>query len=96
MYAWEIPFQKVIGDKRRDELKEVKSATIIRTVFLGFMIFTERATIFVTILTYILLGNVLSANVVSIIIYFIIISPTMKLIQITAFQQVHIRLISNI
>lgn len=96
MYAWEIPFQKVIGDKRKDELKEVKSATIIRTVFLGFMIFTERATIFVTILTYILLGNVLSANVVSIIIYFIIISPTMKLIQITAFQQVHIRLISNI
>ncbi|CAG9575807.1 unnamed protein product [Danaus chrysippus] len=64
MYAWEIPFQKVIGDKRRDELKEVKSATIIRTVFLGFMIFTERATIFVTILTYILLGNVLSANVI--------------------------------
>lgn len=66
MYAWEIPFQKVVGQKRKEELKEVKSATMVRTVFLGFMIFTERAAVFITILTYILFGNVLSANIVSI------------------------------
>ncbi|XP_041974693.1 ATP-binding cassette sub-family C member 4-like [Aricia agestis] len=64
MYAWEIPFQKIVGEKRRDELKEIKLATILRTIFLGFMIFAERAALFVTILTYILLGNVLTANVI--------------------------------
>ncbi|CAH0722571.1 unnamed protein product, partial [Brenthis ino] len=64
MYAWEIPFQKVVGQKRKEELKEVKSATIVRTVFIGFMIFTERAAMFITILTYILFGNVLSANII--------------------------------
>ncbi|KAJ8734777.1 hypothetical protein PYW08_014027 [Mythimna loreyi] len=63
MYAWEIPFQKVVGEKRADELKEVKTATILRTVFIGFMMFTERAALFFTVLTYVLLGNVMSANV---------------------------------
>nr|AUO38741.1 ABCC3 protein [Spodoptera frugiperda] len=63
MYAWEIPFQKVVGQKRAEELKEVKIATILRTVFLGFMMFTERAALFFTVLTYVLLGNVMSANV---------------------------------
>lgn len=66
MYAWEIPFQKIVGEKRKEELKEVKTATMVRTVFLGFMIFTERSAIFITILTYILFGNVLTANIVSI------------------------------
>lgn len=65
MYAWEIPFQKVVGEKRRDELKEVKTATILRTIFLGFMIFTERAAMFLTILTFVLLGNNMTANIVS-------------------------------
>ncbi|XP_047540734.1 ATP-binding cassette sub-family C member 4-like [Vanessa atalanta] len=64
MYAWEIPFQKVVGQKRKEELKEVEIATIYRTIFLGFMIFTERGATFITILTYILFGNVLSANVI--------------------------------
>lgn len=65
MYAWEIPFQKVVGEKRKEELKEVKTATILRTIFIGFMIFTERSAMFITILTFVLFGNVLSANVVS-------------------------------
>lgn len=66
MYAWEIPFQKVVGEKRADELKEVRKATIIRTAFIGFMIFTERTALFITILTFILFGNSMSATVVSI------------------------------
>ena len=65
MYAWEIPFQKVVGQKREDELKEVRTATILRTVFIGFMVFTERAALFFTVLTYVLMGNIMSANVVS-------------------------------
>lgn len=64
MYAWEVPFQKSVAEKRSDELKEVRTATILRTIFLGFMIFTERAALFITILTFILLGNALSATVI--------------------------------
>lgn len=65
MYAWEVPFQEVVSGKRSDELKQVRIATALRTVFLGFMVFTERAALFITILSYILLGNSMTANVVS-------------------------------
>lgn len=64
MYAWELPFQKVISKKRGSELKEVRIATILKTVFLGFMMFTERTALFVAILVYILLGNPMSASVI--------------------------------
>ncbi|CAH2068593.1 unnamed protein product, partial [Iphiclides podalirius] len=64
MYAWEIPFQKVVGQKRMDELKEIRVASILRVIFLGFMLFTERAALFVTVLALVLLGNVMTANVI--------------------------------
>ncbi|CAH4030827.1 unnamed protein product [Pieris brassicae] len=65
MYAWEVPFQKVVGEKRADEMVEVKTATILRTIFLGFMTFTERSALFIAILMYTLVfGNVLTANVI--------------------------------
>ncbi|XP_068628826.1 ATP-binding cassette subfamily C member 4-like [Battus philenor] len=64
MYAWEIPFQKVVGQKRKDELKEIKIASILRVIFLGFMIFTEKAALFITVLALILFGNVLTANTI--------------------------------
>ncbi|XP_072936036.1 ATP-binding cassette sub-family C member 4-like [Epargyreus clarus] len=64
MYAWEMPFTNVVSQKRKEELKEVKTATILRAIFIGFMIFTERATMFITILILILFGNVMTANVI--------------------------------
>ncbi|XP_045508072.1 ATP-binding cassette sub-family C member 4-like [Colias croceus] len=64
MYAWEIPFQKMIAQKRIEEMREVKNATILRSIFLSFMMFTERAALFFAVLTYILLGNPLTANVI--------------------------------
>lgn len=65
MYAWEVPFQKVVSEKRRLELVQIRIATILKTVFLGFMMFTERTALFITILVFILFGNTLSASVVS-------------------------------
>ncbi|KAL4709197.1 hypothetical protein ACJJTC_008125 [Scirpophaga incertulas] len=64
MYAWEIPFRKVVGQKRMDELKQVRIVQFMRAVFIGFMIFTERSALFVTILVFILLGNNISANII--------------------------------
>lgn len=70
MYAWEIPFQKLIGEKRANELDEIRKATRLRTLLLGFMLFTERAALFVTILAFVLSGNSMSAHVVSKFIFF--------------------------
>ncbi|XP_026764672.2 ATP-binding cassette subfamily C member 4-like [Galleria mellonella] len=64
MYAWEIPFQKVVRDKRGNEMKQIRVATALRVVFLGFLIFTERTALFITILTFILFGNSMTANVI--------------------------------
>nr|UEO57357.1 ABCC3 [Conogethes punctiferalis] len=64
MYAWEIPFQKVVKEKRAKEMKEVKLASILRVVFLGLMLFTERTALFITILVFILFGNVMTGNVI--------------------------------
>ncbi|GBP41931.1 hypothetical protein EVAR_31694_1 [Eumeta japonica] len=64
MYAWEVPFENVVIEKRQNELKEIRMANILRTIFLGFMIFTERTALFLTILTFVFLGNTLSATVI--------------------------------
>ncbi|XP_059049067.1 ATP-binding cassette sub-family C member 4-like [Achroia grisella] len=64
MYAWEIPFQKVVKEKRGNEMRQISIATALRAIFLGFMIFTERTALFITILTFILLGNSMTANVI--------------------------------
>ncbi|XP_026726076.1 multidrug resistance-associated protein 4-like [Trichoplusia ni] len=63
MYAWEIPFQKVVGEKRAKEMSEVVKGTRLRTVFIGFMQFTERSALFITVLMFVLFGNSMSANV---------------------------------
>ncbi|CAH0405949.1 unnamed protein product [Chilo suppressalis] len=64
MYAWELPFQNVVGDKRAAEMKEVRKALFCRTIFLGFMMFTERAALFITILVFVFFGNSMTANVI--------------------------------
>ncbi|KPI93322.1 putative multidrug resistance-associated protein lethal(2)03659 [Papilio xuthus] len=64
MYAWEIPFEKVVSEKRREELKQIRIASALRVIFLGFMVFTERAALFITVLALVLFGNVMTANVI--------------------------------
>ncbi|KAM3966701.1 LOW QUALITY PROTEIN: ATP-binding cassette subfamily C member 4-like [Aphomia sociella] len=64
MYAWEIPFEKMVSQKRKEEMKEIRIATALRTAFHGFLMFTERAALFITILTLMLLGKPMTANVI--------------------------------
>nr|UEO57356.1 ABCC2 [Conogethes punctiferalis] len=54
MYAWEKPFQLVVKAARAYEISALRKSIFIRSVFLGFMLFTERSILFVTILTLIL------------------------------------------
>lgn len=66
MYAWEIPFKKVVNVARGIEMKSLKTSLFIRSTFLGFMLFTERSSMFFTALTLVLMGYSISAGVVSI------------------------------
>lgn len=65
MYAWEKPFQAVVKVARAYELSSLKKSIFIRSVFLGFMMFTERLILFITCLTLILSGTNVTATLVS-------------------------------
>ncbi|OWR51775.1 ABC transporter family C protein ABCC2 [Danaus plexippus plexippus] len=64
MYAWEKSFQKVVQGVRAFELVALSKAVFVRSVFLGFMMYSERTIIFITSLTIILTGGMLSADTI--------------------------------
>ncbi|XP_013144481.1 PREDICTED: probable multidrug resistance-associated protein lethal(2)03659 [Papilio polytes] len=64
MYAWEKPFEKVVALARKNEIKCVTSASYLRGVYLSFMVFTERLTLYTTLLSYSLLGYQVTADIV--------------------------------
>ncbi|XP_047534615.1 uncharacterized protein LOC125069235 [Vanessa atalanta] len=64
MYAWEKSFQHVVKVARAFELAALKKSIFVRSVFLGFMMFAERSTLFLTALTFILSGNLLRADTI--------------------------------
>ncbi|XP_044009118.1 ATP-binding cassette sub-family C member 4-like [Aphidius gifuensis] len=63
MYAWEIPFDKIVSNIRRLEIKKISIASYCRGLYSSFMIFTERTTLFLTIITFLLMGNILTAEI---------------------------------
>lgn len=64
MYAWEIPFQKIVAEARRLEIKQIRYASYIRAVYFSTMIFTERLTLLVTLLACVLLSKPITADIV--------------------------------
>lgn len=46
MYAWEIPFQKVVAEARRLEIKQIRYSAYIRGVNLSSFVFIERKSIY--------------------------------------------------
>lgn len=64
MYAWEIPFQKVVTEARRLEIQQIRYASYIRGVNLSSFIFIERSTLFISIAACILTGHSITADVV--------------------------------
>ena len=64
MYAWEKPFEKVVALARKYEIKIVAKTSYIRGFSLALMVFTERAAAYLTLITYVLMGNKLTADVV--------------------------------
>jgi ATP-binding cassette, subfamily C (CFTR/MRP), member 4 len=64
MYAWEKPFEKVVALARAKEIVDITKASYLRGIYMSFMVLTERATLYVTLLAYSLMGfRVTSATV---------------------------------
>lgn len=62
MYAWEKPFGKMIEAARQRELKVIRYVSYIRGVLMSFIMFTTRVSIFISLVGYYLLGNVVTAE----------------------------------
>ncbi|XP_049304937.1 ATP-binding cassette sub-family C member 4 isoform X3 [Bactrocera dorsalis] len=64
MYAWEKPFQAVVGEARRREIKQIRYASYLRGFHLSTMVITKRSTLYITIAAAVLMGNQISADIV--------------------------------
>lgn len=62
MYTWEKPFAKFIALARRHEIDSIRGASYIRAIILSFMLFATRVSLFVTILSYVLFGEQITAK----------------------------------
>lgn len=65
MYAWEKPFEKALSVARNNEMKFVKKISYIRAVNASFLVFTERFSLYITLLGHVLLGHSVDASTVS-------------------------------
>ncbi|XP_018579794.1 probable multidrug resistance-associated protein lethal(2)03659 isoform X2 [Anoplophora glabripennis] len=64
MYAWEKSFEKVVELARKVEVDVIKVASYLRGLYLGLTVFTDRLCLYLTLITYVLLGNRLTGNIV--------------------------------
>ncbi|KAI2474095.1 ATP binding cassette (ABC) transporter subfamily C member [Diabrotica virgifera virgifera] len=62
MYAWENYFAKVVETARTKELKNIATTSQIRGFHTALMVITERLSLFLTIVTRVLLGNNITAS----------------------------------
>ncbi|KAF5283715.1 hypothetical protein FQR65_LT13750 [Abscondita terminalis] len=62
MYTWEQPFARFVALARRNEIKFIRNASFIRGIILSFKLFATRISLFLTILSYVLLGNNITAK----------------------------------
>ncbi|KAM3966609.1 ATP-binding cassette subfamily C member 4 isoform 2-T2 [Aphomia sociella] len=63
MYAWEKPFEQVVATARKNEIHSITQASYLRGVYLSFMVFTERLTLYITLLSYSLFGFQVTADI---------------------------------
>ncbi|XP_069701973.1 probable multidrug resistance-associated protein lethal(2)03659 isoform X2 [Periplaneta americana] len=78
MYAWEKPFAQLVAFARKHEIQAVRIASYTRGILISFDKFITRIAVFVSVVTYILLGYQLTAESVFVIIaYFNIMKQVM-------------------
>ncbi|XP_024943405.1 probable multidrug resistance-associated protein lethal(2)03659 isoform X1 [Cephus cinctus] len=80
MYGWEEPFEKMVSWTRRTEIKIIRYSSYLRAFYLSIMVYTERLTLFLTLIAFILMGNTLTADVTFVLAtYFNILQMTMAI-----------------
>ncbi|XP_023310959.1 multidrug resistance-associated protein 4 [Anoplophora glabripennis] len=62
MYAWEKPFEQVIKLARGTEINSLTKTSYLRAIFSSCNVFIERTTLFLTVICFVLLGNIISAD----------------------------------
>jgi ATP-binding cassette subfamily C (CFTR/MRP) protein 4 len=63
MYAWEKPFNKIVNNTRLAEMKKITITSHIRSIFFSSMVYTERTTLFATLVLFVFAGNNLTAEI---------------------------------
>ncbi|XP_046623156.1 ATP-binding cassette subfamily C member 4-like isoform X3 [Neodiprion virginianus] len=63
MYAWEKPFELIVSKVRAVEMKLVGYTSYLRGIYLSITVFTEKTTLFLTLIVFVLNGNSLTANI---------------------------------
>ncbi|XP_014467785.1 PREDICTED: multidrug resistance-associated protein 4-like [Dinoponera quadriceps] len=63
MYAWEKPFSKIVSITRALEIDKIKFSSYVRAAYVGIIVFTERLILYITLITFVLSGNRLTADV---------------------------------
>ncbi|KAL1513745.1 hypothetical protein ABEB36_003115 [Hypothenemus hampei] len=64
MYAWEKPFEKIVELARKLEIDIVQKTSHIKGFSLALMLFTERATLYIAVITYVLIHNSIEGEIV--------------------------------
>lgn len=62
MYAWEKPFSKLVEMTRLKEIRVIRQVSYIKGILLSFIMFLTRVSTFLSLIGYVLLGNLISAQ----------------------------------
>ncbi|XP_043284010.1 probable multidrug resistance-associated protein lethal(2)03659 [Venturia canescens] len=63
MYAWENPFARMISSARNSEMRAIRRVNYSRASSLAISMFSAKITIFAALVSYVLVGNNLTARV---------------------------------
>lgn len=63
MYAWEVPFSKMVSEVRAEEVKQIRYASYLKALYLGVTMLMGRFILFICVVAYSLMGHSLSPNV---------------------------------
>lgn len=62
MYAWEMPFGRMVEFSRKKEINSIRQSSYIRGILLSFIMFLTRVCIFLSLVGFVLLSNFLTAE----------------------------------
>nr|XP_050853341.1 probable multidrug resistance-associated protein lethal(2)03659 isoform X3 [Vespula vulgaris] len=62
MYAWEIPFSQIVEKTRKKEMNTIKKYSIVQQIGMTFESYVPRICLFISILTYVVTGNYITAE----------------------------------